>query len=172
MGDATVSIRPAETDADYQGFGDVCRLYLAWCRERYGDMPWFVEAVFGHQSFEAELQRLPVTYGPPNGRTLIVDRGGKVIAGGAYRHLADGVCELKRLYVTDDARGLGIGRRLSEALMAAARLDGYRRVRLDTADRLVEAISMYRSMGFAPIPPYQPYPETLMPHLVFMERAL
>jgi hypothetical protein len=45
-------------------------------------------------------------------------------------------------------------------------------MQLDTGDRLVEAISMYESMGFNQIEPYQDYPATLMPYLVFMEKPL
>ncbi len=172
MSATNFSIRRAESEADFAGFGGVCRLYVDWCRERYGDMPWFVEEVFGYQSLEAELEVLPVKYGPPNGRTMVVEVGGKIVAGGAYRHLSANVCELKRLYVTDDARGHGIGRKLSNALVDSAQQDGYGLMRLDTGNRLAEAISMYESMGFKHIEPYQEYPETLMPYLVFMEKPI
>lgn len=57
-------------------------------------------------------------------------------------------------------------------LIDAAKADGYTKMRLDTADRLTEAIAMYASMGFGPISPYRQYPEQLRPYLVFMERAL
>jgi len=172
MSDAEFSIRTAESGADYEGFGEVCRLYVGWCRERYRDMPWFVEEVFGYQSLDEELKVLAAKYGPPNGRTMVVDIGGKVVGGGAYRHLSAGVCELKRLYVTDTARGLGVGRKLSNALVELARQDGYGLMRLDTGDRLVEAVAMYESMGFKHIAPYQEYPARLMPYLVFMEKPL
>ena len=165
-------IRLAESAVDYEAFGEVCRAYFAWCRARYSEMPWFVDEVFGQQSFDAELTVLAAKYGPPAGRTMLAVRDGQVVAGGAYHQLADGVCELKRLYVTDQARGLGLGRKLTDALTASARADGYRLMRLDTAHLLKEAISMYDSMGFHRIPPYRDYPARLMPYLVFMERPL
>lgn len=172
MSKADPLIRQADDTADYEGFGGVCRLYVDWCRERYGDMPWFVEEVFGYQALEDELKVLAEKYGPPNGRTMVVQLDGKIVAGGAYRRLSADVCELKRLYVTDDARGLGVGRKLSNALISLAQHDGHGLMQLDTGDRLVEAISMYESMGFTHIAPYQTYPERLMPHLVFMEKRL
>lgn len=170
--DDTPQIRLAEGAADYAAFAEVCRAYLDWCRARYREMPWFVEEVFGHQAFDAELEVLAAKYGPPAGRTMIAVADGRVVAGGAYHAMEDGVCELKRLYVTDGARGLGLGRKLSEALVASARADGFRLIRLDTAHLLVEAIAMYESMGFQRIAPYRDYPDRLMPYLVFMERPL
>ena len=165
-------IQWAETPADFDAFGQLCRAYLDWCRVRYRDMPWFIDEVFGHQSLDAELKVLAAKYGPPVGRTLLAVTGEGVVAGGAYRRLSDTSCELKRLFVGDRARGLGLGRRLSEGLIASARDDGYTVMKLDTADRLTEAVAMYQSMGFAHIPPYQTYPDRLMPHLIFMEKAL
>ena len=162
----------AETPEDFEAFGSVCRAYVEWCRERYGDMPWFVEEVFGYQALEEELKELAHKYGQPAGRTLLVMGKDGVLAGGAYRRLSDTVCELKRLFVTDGARGSGLGRKLSDALIGAAIADGYSTMQLDTGNRLTEAIAMYESMGFKPIEPYQTYPERLMPYLVFMEKPL
>ena len=172
MSDANFSIKLADSRADYEGFGEVCRMYVDWCRERYRDMPWFVEEVFGYQSLDDELKVLAVKYGLPNGRTTVVKIDGQIVGGGAYRRLSADVCELKRLYVTGAARGLGVGRKLSNALITLAQQDGYGLMQLDTGDRLVEAISMYESMGFNHIAPYQEYPARLMPYLVFMQKPL
>jgi GNAT superfamily N-acetyltransferase len=120
MSDTNSTIRLAESSEDYEAFGRVCRQYVDWCRDRYGDMPWFVEEVFGYQSLDEELKVLAIKYGPPNGRTMVVSLGDQIVAGGAYRRKSDTVCELKRLYVTDSARGLGLGRKLSNALIALA----------------------------------------------------
>jgi len=138
----------------------------------YGDMPWFVEEVFGYQSLDDELESLSSRYGQPVGRALIAMKNDSALAGGAYRRLSETICELKRVYVTDEARGCGLGRKLSETLISTAKADGYTTMQLDTGDRLNEAIAMYESLGFNRIAPYQAYPERLMPYLVFMEKAL
>ncbi|MDZ4321962.1 MAG: hypothetical protein U1A07_24550, partial [Phenylobacterium sp.] len=65
MSDTLFPIRLADSGADYEGFGGVCRLYVDWCRERYRDMPWFVEEVFGYQSLDDELKVLALKYGQP-----------------------------------------------------------------------------------------------------------
>ena len=167
-----LTIRPAETADDYLAFGHLCRAYIDWCRERYASVPWFVEEVFGHQSFDDEQRDLPIKYGPPQGKTLLAELDGKIVGAGAYHYLEDGVCELKRLFVSEAARGHGAGRRLVEALLEAARAEGYTVARLDTAKLLTEAIALYHGMGFTDRPPYLDYPDRFLPHLTFMERRI
>jgi GNAT superfamily N-acetyltransferase len=168
----TIAIKMAAGAHDYEAFGELCRDYVCWCRKRYESIPWFVEEVFGYQSLEEELKGLDLKYGPPKGRTLLVEIDGQIVAGGAYRKLSDTICELKRLYVADSAKGRGVGRALSEALLASARADGFTLMQLDTGNLLTEAIAMYEKMGFNHCAPYRTYPDKLMPYLVFMERAL
>jgi ribosomal protein S18 acetylase RimI-like enzyme len=94
----------------------------------------------------------------------------------ALRGLEPGICEMKRLYVRPAHRGrrtedgLSIGRALTLAVVAAARARGYRRLRLDTiAGKMDAAVKLYRSMGFADIPPYYPSP---IPDTAYMELIL
>lgn len=166
------TIRFAESAADYRSFSALIGVYTDWCRERYADDKWFVEAAFGHQSLESELDVLPIKYGPPNGRTLLADAGGKIRGCCAFRRLSDEVCEMKRLFVPMRFQGQGLGKRLAETAMSAAYDEGYRLMRLDTANLLTEAIAMYRALGFEACAPYHRYPDELMPYILFMERPL
>jgi|SRR6267142_20759 len=165
-------IYPASAPGDYEAFARLVIEYVRWCRTRYQDDEWFVDRVFGHQSLESELKALSATYGPPSGKTLLASRDGQVCGGGAYRRLEDGACEMKRLFVSNQFQGQGMGRRLCAALIASARNDSYELMRLDTANRLTEAIGMYKSFGFKICKPHRIYPKELMPHLVFMELPL
>jgi ribosomal protein S18 acetylase RimI-like enzyme len=162
----------ASTAKDYEAFARLVTEYVRWCRTRYQDDAWFVDRVFGHQSLDSELKILPATYGPPNGKTLLASIDGQVCGAGAYHRLGDGTCEMKRLFVSEKFQGHGIGRRLCAALIASATEEGYELMRLDSANRLKEAIGMYRSFGFEICKPYRSYPEELMPYLVFMELRL
>ncbi|OJD24083.1 hypothetical protein ACJ73_04555 [Blastomyces percursus] len=74
-------------------------------------------------------------------------------------------CELKRLYVTPAARGLGVGKALVNAMLAVARQIEYEEVRLDTLPDMREAIAMYRGIGFGPV---EKYYETAIEGTVFL----
>jgi ribosomal protein S18 acetylase RimI-like enzyme len=167
-----ISIEPARSAQDYASFATLIEEYVGWCRTRFADDPWFVDMVFGHQALDSELAALSRAYGPPQGLTLLARVDGEVRGAGAYRWIGEGVCEMKRLYVPVRFQGMGLGRRLADALMIAAQAEGCRLMRLDSGKRHHEAIALYEALGFKPCPPYHDYPAALMPHLVFMERGL
>ena len=109
-------------------------------------------------------------YAPPEGRLLIAYLDGEAVGCAALHKLEDGICEMKRLYVRPNARGQGIGRKLSEQIIAEARLIGYRRMRLDTiATQMQTAVALYRAQGFREIPPYRDNP---ILSALYMERDL
>ena len=166
------TIYTATTASDYNAFAALIREYVEWSRARYRGNTWFIEQTFSHQSLESELEALSVSYGPPNGKTLLARRDGQICGGGAYRRLDDEICEMKRLFVPDRFRGSGTGRRLCEAIIGSAKEAGFRLMRLDTGNLLTEAIDLYKSIGFRICAPYHQYPEELMPYLVFMEMPL
>lgn len=121
------------------------------------------------QGFAEELAGLPGAYGPPQGGVWLARCDGKLAGCVALRLLEPGVAELKRLYVRDAFRGLGLGRKLTEVALGFARRAGYRAVRLDTLPGMRAAQALYRSLGFRPIPEYAPHP---VPGTVWMELAL
>jgi ribosomal protein S18 acetylase RimI-like enzyme len=71
------------------------------------------------------------------------------------RKIGNGICEMKRLYVRKNARGLGIGKKLVEMVINDAKKIGYKKMRLDTLpDKMKEAQKIYKSWGFYEIEPY------------------
>ena len=166
------AIVTATTPRDYEAFAEVVREYVEFVRSRYVDEADFVESVFTHQSLDDELKILATAYGPPAGQTLLAVRDGLVVGAVAHRSLPDGSCEMKRLFVPERFRGHGTGRALCEAIVDAARQAGFSLMRLDTGDRLTEAIAMYESLGFHQCDPHHAYPPELMRFLVFMEKSL
>jgi GNAT superfamily N-acetyltransferase len=123
----------------------------------------------GYQGFDVELAGLPGDYAPPRGRLLIARDGARAIGCAALRPLAADVCEAKRLYVRPEARGTGLGRRLTDTLFAEARAIGYARLRLDTLPSMKQAIALYLSLGFRPIAPYRYSP---VEGTLFLEKDL
>jgi ribosomal protein S18 acetylase RimI-like enzyme len=88
---------------------------------------------------------------PPRGAFLVASVDGESVACGAVKTIAPGVGSLKRMWVADTVRGLGIGRRMLEALEAEARELGLTRLRLETNHALLEAIGLYRSAGYSEV---------------------
>ena len=112
------------------------------------------------QGFSQELDSLPGVYGPPGGELLLAKRGDHVLGCIAVKQLAPGVAEIKRLFVRPRERKAGLGKALIEAALLTAKELGYAEVKLDTLPEMTAAIALYKSFGFAPIPPYgsHPYP--------------
>lgn len=110
------------------------------------------------QSFDEELANLPGEYDAPRGALLLALVDGAVAGCVALRPLDDvdypNACEMKRLYVRQAFRGMGLGRQLAEAIMDEARANGYDRVLLDTLDDMEAARALYDDLGFVDIPPY------------------
>lgn len=149
----------AETAAQIEDARRLFREYEAWLD---------VDLCF--QSFEEELNTLPGKYAQPSGRLFLALIDEKPAGCIALRKIGNDICEMKRLYVRDDARGTGLGKMLIERLIEEAKTIGYKRMRLDTLpDKMPKAVRLYQSYGFQKIEPYyeNPHKETL-----FMEKEL
>ena len=114
----------------------------------------------GYQDFTGELAALPGKYAPPDGALLLARTAdGTPLGCVALRPIgAAGECEMKRLFVASAGRGLGLGRRLMDALIAAARRIGYDEMLLDTLPGMTAAQGLYRAAGFIEVAPYYATP--------------
>lgn len=142
-------IGQARTEAD---IADARALFAAYAASLDVDL--------GYQDFSGELAALPGRYAPPSGALLIARAdAGTPLGCVALRALPeDGCCEMKRLYVTPAARGMGLGRALVDAAIAAARSAGHREMRLDSLPSMGAAIALYEALGFRRIAPYYATP--------------
>jgi ribosomal protein S18 acetylase RimI-like enzyme len=110
------------------------------------------------QGFSQELAELPGNYAPPEGALFIAEIGGQPAGCVALRRIGDGVCEMKRHYVRPEFRGRGVGRALSDAVIAVARVAPYAALRLDTLSSMKSAVALYRSIGLGEVPAYYDNP--------------
>ena len=108
--------------------------------------------------FHEEIDNLPGKYAAPDGNLILAYSDGKAAGCVAVHKLADGVCEMKRLYVSPRLRGRGIGRYLVEAILKQAAMIGYSRLRLDSIPSMRKAQALYESIGFHEISAYRPNP--------------
>jgi putative acetyltransferase len=114
------------------------------------------------QGNEQEFADLPGKYAPPRGAILLGWYAREVVGCVAMRPVDAAICEMKRLYVRPAGRGLGLGRRLAEAIIAAARDAGYAEMRLDVLPEFDRARRLYDSLGFRAAKPvsHNPVPGT------------
>ena len=110
------------------------------------------------QQFDEELAGLPGEYAAPRGALFVARVDGELAGCCALRPLDSSdypnASEMKRLYVRKAFRGFGLGRRLAEAALDAARQAGYDCVLLDTLDDMEAARALYEDLGFEEVPPY------------------
>ena len=102
------------------------------------------------QSALAEFWDHSDAYLPPKGCLVLAhDASGQIVGCGMMKRFDEQTGELKRVFVTEAARGTGTGRRLIEAREAVARQMGLKRLIADTLTSNVEMRSLYPKLGFA-----------------------
>jgi ribosomal protein S18 acetylase RimI-like enzyme len=121
------------------------------------------------QGIDEEMETFPSKYREPEGAFLVAKEGGRVVGCVGMKKIEENVCEMKRLYVKDSHKGMGIGKALAEGIIDEAEKSGYHKMRLDTLKRMDRALCMYRAFGFHEI---DQYVENPIEDAVFMEKEL
>lgn len=105
------------------------------------------------EGFERDTDRAAAldVYSPPAGIFLVAHISGEPVGCGGLRPLSPDIGEIKRMWVSPQARGRGVARKLLAALEGAARERHLRTVRLDTHSSLKEALQLYRTSGYREI---------------------
>lgn len=117
-----------------------------------------VRQCLSSQRLEDELADMEKKYGPPGGRMYLALVHGQPAGCAALAGSGDEYCEIKRLFVRPQYRGLHISGALIDRVVADARGIGYRHMRLDTFPFMESAIRLYRRYGFYPIARYNDNP--------------
>jgi len=136
----TFSIRPI-TPADDVAMADIIRTV----------MTEFGASGPGFAIHDAEVGRMAEAYAEPGHAYFVIERDGVVCGGAGIAPLAEGICELRKMYFLSSLRGLGAGSAAIEHCLAAARELGYKQCYLETLTGMDAAQHLYAKHGFAKI---------------------
>lgn len=158
------SIRAVRRPSDLEATRALLREYAAHLNEALG-----AEHIC-MAKYEEELVGLPSPYQILLLACAIDDNDHEEAAGCVLLKPMKDACEMKRLWVRPQFHGQGLGRKLAESLMDAARQHGYTSMYLDTVPAAMKAAyHLYSTLGFVPVERYNDNP---VPDVVFFRRDL
>ncbi len=167
-----LKIFPVETEKDieiaknlFSEFDDFLKGQL----HEYNNFPW---AVKYWQSHKEKIQGLPGKYAEPRGCILIADYKNKHAGCVGLIEESSEVCLMKRLYVREEFRGLGIGKGLVKTIIECARTKDYKIMWLHTNLLLKLAIDLYEKMGFKKTAHNKKYPDEIKDLIIHMKLKL
>lgn len=88
----------------------------------------------------------------PGSAYFVAEKNAKILGGAGYyptQGLPSETCELVKMYLKPEARGLGLGRQLIQYCLTEARKAGYASIYLETMPELKKAILVYEKFGFS-----------------------
>jgi GNAT superfamily N-acetyltransferase len=143
-----VEIKLVRTDEDAAAVHDLAYEFIDWLRERYPERHDQIADYLRHQNFAQQVKDVRPHYTPPKGECLIAVHRDRPVGLLMMKDKDGTTCEMNRMFVRPDARGLGVGRALIARLLDRAKEMGFATMNLGALPRHVEALPLYRSMGF------------------------
>jgi putative acetyltransferase len=154
MNESDITIGPALSKSDQRAVKALFIEYSNW-----------LPVNLDFQDFNMEMNVFPKGYDC----LLLAKRAGTPVGAVGLRAHNKTTCEMKRLFIKQEAQGLGLGRSISLHLMQEAKALGFQEMVLDSLKRLKPAVKLYRSLGFTEIEPYNFNPED---DVIYMRRDL
>jgi ribosomal protein S18 acetylase RimI-like enzyme len=169
-----IEIVPAQSGEAFDQFIGLALEYVTWMRaEIEAQYPTLDLATFAAEHAYDDIRRkYPGDSIPPNGCLLIAMSEGMACGCIALGRLEPTICEVRTLYVRPACRGIGVAKKLVEAVLNEAHQFGYQHVRLDTLGFMESAQGLYRSFGFYEIAPYGHGSPSLRQYVRFLELDL
>jgi GNAT superfamily N-acetyltransferase len=138
----------ARSATEIQSVRDLVWKFFDALKARYPDMGDEVDEYILQQNVAGGLENVADYFLPPKGESFLVFHQDIPLGVVMLKPHGEGDGETNRMYVRGSARGLGLGRKLAEALLIEARQLGYGTVWLDALYRHVEALPLYEKLGF------------------------
>ncbi len=145
--------------------------FFDYLKRDFSDRAEMIDTYLKAQDVAGEMADLLNRFTPPNGEVLLASLNDAPVGTLMLKRRDDTVCEMNRMWVRPEGRGHGVGRRLIEDLMAAAREMGFRTMKLEALDERITAVPLYEKMGFRTDPDRSSYAQT-DPRVIAMKRAL
>ncbi len=123
-----------------QDFDGVAQLWAQYWDEHHEDL--------GAQDLATEARALPAGYEAPDGALLVARIGDEIVGTVGLQRFDEETADMRRMYVPQEFRGLGIGEALVDAVMAKARSLGFSQMILDVGQSQVAARHVYAKAGF------------------------
>lgn len=140
-----ISIKEVKTTKEYEIAKTLFKEYVA-----------LLGVDLSFQNFQEELENIAVQYSKPDGVLFIAYQNEQTpVACFGVRKLTTEICELKRMYVRKEARGIGLGSQLLTKSFEVGQELGYQKMRLDTLPTMGAAIKLYTKAGFYEISAYR-----------------
>jgi len=162
-------IRRAEFPADTAAVETLFAAYLNFLFERAPDEKPGIISKYDPAKIPELVRGFASLHARPKGELLLARLDDSPVGCAMMRQLEPGIVEVQRVFVQPHARGHGFGKKLTLRLMDQARADGQKTMRLDTGKVLVEAIGLYRALGFKQRPAYHANNVELADVLVYFE---
>jgi ribosomal protein S18 acetylase RimI-like enzyme len=144
--------------ADIERTKELIKEYLNW-----------IDQDLSFQQIHEELCTFPEKYKEPDGSFFTAKDGDTIIGCAGLKKIKTGICEMKRLYIRDEYKGLGLGKELIKVIIEEAKKKGYSKIRLDTLPKMKSAQKLYKDFGFYEIGQYLENP---IDGALFMEKIL
>jgi carbonic anhydrase len=148
----------AGTEKEYTAAALLFKEYAAW-----------LNIDLGFQNFEKEMQELDKMYSHPEGGIILCKHHDEYIGCVGVRKIDEVTAEMKRMWVKTSVQGKGLGTELLNKAIILARECGYKKIRLDTLNSMIPAMTLYHKNGFIEIPPYYNNPDE---RAVYFEKEL
>ncbi|GHS93623.1 acetyltransferase CD1211 [Bacteroidia bacterium] len=147
-----------ETNEEIVGAKNLILEYIKWLNQ---------DLCF--QNIDDELNNFPEKYKEPEGAFIIAKENDKIVGIVGMKKIEDKICEMKRLFVNDNYKGKGIGKKLVEIIIKEAKLKNYEKMRLDTLNSMEDALKIYHKNDFYKIELYYNNPAD---GVIYLEKKL
>lgn len=122
--------------------------FVDWVNGRYPEMQEEILQYMANQKFEEQISDVRRYYSPPEGECLLAMKGDFPLGIVMLKKNSEKVCEMNRMFVRAEARGMGVAKALCDQLVLRAQDLGYTSMFLVALDNHTEAIALYTSLGF------------------------